>query len=92
MRRDTFFLDQPGEHRCRTIGGIGSKVPGLHTKALLGALDHGPGSPHFRLTDGTGCLHIDNDGMLVVDQIVGGIGKERRPFVGAGPLRGRIRW
>src|SRR4029079_18097430 len=36
-------------------------------------------------------LDIDDDRRLQVDQVVVGVGKERMPFVSAGPLGGRIR-
>ena len=35
---------------------------------------------------------IDNDGMLYTDQIVGGVGEEGLPAMGAGPARRRIGW
>ncbi len=78
MRLDTLFLDQPGQHGGCAISRITSKLSRLHAKAFFGALNHRPGSAHFGRTDGTRGFNIDDDGMLGIDQIVVGIGKERR--------------
>jgi AraC-like DNA-binding protein len=42
------------------------------------------------LANGAGCLDINDDAELHVDEIVVGIGEECRPLVGAGPLGRRI--
>ncbi len=53
-------------------------------------LDHGAGCGQLGRPHGGGRLDIDDDGVLQVDQVVGGIGEEGRPLVGGGPARGRI--
>jgi len=58
----------------------------IETKAVHHPLDHGARGTDLSLANGAGCLDIHDDGVVFVDQIVGGISEERRPTVGAGPL------
>ena len=86
MRRDLLLLDQPVQHRSRSVGGISGKPLRLETEALFGSLDHGLCRANLGLADGAGGLDIDDDAELHVDQIVVGIGEECRALVSAGPL------
>jgi hypothetical protein len=43
------------------------------------------------LADRTRRLHIDNDTMIVIDQVIGFVGDEGMASVSAGPLGGRIK-
>jgi hypothetical protein len=85
--RDAFLLDQPVQHRSRAISRIPDKPLWREAEALLCSLDHGLCSADFGLANGAGCLDINDDAELHVDQIVIGVRKEGRPPVGAGPLR-----
>jgi hypothetical protein len=61
MGCDPLLVDQPVEVRRRPVGRIGSEPLGLDVEAFLGALDHGLGRAHFRLTDGARSLDIHDD-------------------------------
>src|SRR5215831_11130975 len=73
MRLDSVLIDQPAEHLGRAIGAIA----------------HEPSGEDFGLPDRRCCFDINNDSVLDIDQIVGGIRKERLPSMGSGPSR---RW
>jgi uncharacterized membrane protein YoaK (UPF0700 family) len=60
--------------------------------AIWAALDHFFGRAHLRLTDGAGGFDIHDAAELHVDEIVVGIGEERRPAHRACPLRSWIGW
>src|SRR5450631_1331789 len=87
MWRDAFLLDQPVQHRSRSVSGIPDKPLWLETEALLRSLDHGLCCADLGLANGAGCLDINDDAKLHVDQIVVGVSEECRPLVRAGPLR-----
>ncbi len=76
----------------RAVGAVGGEPFGPEAEALIRPLDHGAGGGHLRWTDGGGRLDVDDDGVVEVDQVVGGIGEEGRSLVGAGPPRRGIRW
>ena len=59
-------------------------------KALLRPLDHPLLRRHLGLADRGGRFHIDDDGVLQVDQVVGAIGEEGEPAVCSRPTRGRV--
>lgn len=84
VRRDLIVIDEPIEVRARTIGRITGKPLGLQAKALFRSLDHRLGGTDLCLTDGPRSLDTDDDTELDVDQIVVGIGEERRPSHRAG--------
>jgi hypothetical protein len=65
---------------------VTSEPLGLDAEAFLGALDHRLGRAHLGLADGAGGLDIHDDAELHVDQIIVGVGEERRSPHGAGPL------
>ena len=87
---DAPLLDQPGKVLGRAKSAVGSWPLGIELEAILGAIDHRARGADLRLPDGSAGLDIDDDGMVEVDQIVGGIGKEGMALVGAGPLSGWI--
>src|SRR5579859_3094310 len=85
MWRDA-LLDQPVQHRSRPVGGIGRKPLRLEAEALLRSLEHGPRRADLGLANGAGCLHVNDDAELDVDEIVVGVSEERWPLVSPGPL------
>src|SRR5664280_3329486 len=89
MWRDTLLLDQPVQHRSRTVSSVGGKPLRLQTKALFGPFDHGLCRANLGLTNGAGGLDINDDAELHVDEIIVGVSEECRPLVSPGPLR---RW
>jgi len=66
-------MDEPGQVLGRAVGGVCGQPLGPEAEAVLRPLDHGARGTHLRLPDGAARLGIDNDGMIEVDQIVGGI-------------------
>src|SRR5215208_4766014 len=83
---DALLFDKPVQHRSRTVSGIARKPVRLETKALLCSIDHGPGGADLSLANGAGCLNINNDAKLHVDEVVVGVSKKCRSFVRSGPL------
>src|SRR6201989_237686 len=92
MWRDTLLLNQPVQHRCSSIGGIGHKPLRLKTEALLCSLNHGSGRPDLGLPDGARGLDINDDAELHIDEIIVGVSEECRALVRAGPLGRGIGW
>src|SRR5882762_10217896 len=92
MWRDAFLLDQPVQHRSRPISGIPDKPLWFEAKTLLGPLKHGLCCIDLGLTNGAGCLDVNDDAELHVDEIVVGISEECRSLVSAGPLGRGIGW
>src|SRR4051794_907294 len=90
MWRDALLLDQPVQHRSRSVSGIPDKSLWFETEALLGPFDHGLCCADFGLANGAGGLNVNDDAELHVDEIVVGIREEGRPLVSPGPLRCRI--
>jgi hypothetical protein len=83
MRLDSVLIDQPAEHLGRAIGAIAHEPSRVETEAVDRALED------FGLPDRRCRFDINNDSVLDIDQIVGGIGKVRLPSMGSGPSR---RW
>src|SRR5437879_1644152 len=52
VRRDLLVLDEPVQHRRRSVGGIRNEPLRLETKALLGSLQHGPRRADLGLAHG----------------------------------------
>src|SRR5438270_464658 len=92
MRRDTLLLDEPVQHRSRTIGGIGRESLGLETEALLRSFDHGLRRTDLGLANGARGLNVNDDTELHVDEVIVGISEECRALVSSGPLGRRIGW
>src|SRR6266567_17137 len=78
VRRYLCLVDQPVEVGSGTVGGVAREPFGLDGEALLGAFDHGLGRANFGLADGARRLDVHDDAGLHVNQIIVGIGKERR--------------
>src|SRR4051812_3114183 len=83
---DALLLDKPIQHRSRTVSGIARKPFRLETEALLCSIDHCPGRADLSLANGAGCLNVNNDPELHVDEVVVGVSKKCRSFVCSGPL------
>src|SRR5205823_4647936 len=75
---DALLFDKPVQHRSRTVSGTAGKPFRLETKALLCSIDHGPGGADLSLANGAGCLNINNDAELHVDEVVVGVSKKCR--------------
>jgi hypothetical protein len=90
MRRYLRLVDQPVEIGSRAVGRIAREPFRLDVEALLGAFDHGLGRANLGLADGPRRLDVHDDAELHVNQIIVGIGKERRPAQGSRPLSGGI--
>ncbi len=90
VRLDAVFVDQPAEHLGRPVGGVAGKPRRVEIEALHRPLDHGLRRRHLGVADGGGGLDIDDDRIVDVDEIVGGVGEEGLAAMGAGPSCGRI--
>ena len=87
VRLDPALMNQPGEHLGRAVGAVGGQPFRVEAEAILGAVDHGACRADLGLADRAARLDIDDDGMVEVDQVVGGVGEEGMPLQRAGPLR-----
>ncbi|MCY1299457.1 hypothetical protein D9M68_736560 [compost metagenome] len=90
MRSNLLFLHKPGQIVSGAIGTVGDQIAWLQAKAVLCSVDHGARSANLSLSNGTGGLDIENDAMVGVDQIVGGVGEEGMAFMGTRPLGCRV--
>lgn len=90
MGRDPAPLDQPGHVLGRAVGTVGNKALRLQPEALGSPVDHGTRCADLGLANGAARLDIEDDRVLGVDQVVGGIGEEGVALVRSGPLRRRI--
>src|SRR3954467_2265077 len=77
---DALLLDKPIQHRSRTVSGIARKPFRLETEALLCSIDHCPGRADLSLANGAGCLNVNNDPELHVDEVVVGVSKSAGPL------------
>ncbi len=73
-----------------TVCGVSRQPFGFETEAFLGSVDHRARGLYFGLPDSTGRLHVDNDRVRGIDQIVVGIGEEGWPAPRTRPLGRRI--
>src|SRR5438105_14860655 len=87
MWRDALLLDQPVQHRSCPVSGIGHEPLWLKTEALFYPFEHGPCCADLGLANGAGCLDVNDDAELHVDEIVVGVSEECRALVSPGPLR-----
>ena len=93
VRLDRAFMHQPGQYLGRTVAGVGSQALGLDAKPLRGAHDHGLGCRHLGLAYGGRGLHVHDDGVLEVDEVVVAVGVAGRTAGSGCPACGRIdRW
>jgi hypothetical protein len=76
MRLEALLIDQPAQHLARSIGGVGNQRVGMQAEAILGADQHFAHGPDLSLAHGRGRLHIHDDGVIQIDQIVGAEGEE----------------
>jgi hypothetical protein len=90
VRLDPVLIDQPVQHLGCSIGGVADQLSRIEIEAFERALDHALCRQHLGLTDRRRCFDIDDDRVVGIDQVVGRIGKERRPAVRRGPPRRRI--
>jgi hypothetical protein len=90
MRRYPRLVDQPVQVGSGTVGGVAREPFRLDVEALLGAFDHRLGRANFGLADSARRLDVHDDAELHVNQIVVGIGKERRSAHGSRPLGGGV--
>src|SRR5438046_10644419 len=74
---DALLFDKPVQHRSRSVSGIARKPVRLDTEALLCPIDHGPGRADLSLTDGAGCITVNHDANLRLDQVV--VGESQKP-------------
>src|SRR4029079_12898201 len=86
------YPDQPVQHRSCPVSGIPDKPLWLEAEALLCSFDHSLRRADLGLANGAGCLDVNDDAELHVDEIIVGVSKECRPLVSAGPLGGGIGW
>ena len=91
VRLDALLVHQPVQHLGRAVGRVGGEPFGPQIVALVHPLDHGPGGGDLGLAHGRGRLDVHDDGVIEVDQVVGGVGEEGQALVGAGPSGRRIR-
>jgi hypothetical protein len=62
----------------------------VEIEVIMGSCDHGLGGSDLRLAHGAGCLDLNDNRMIKVDQIVGRISEESEATVRCGPPRGWI--
>ena len=79
MGLDPALVDHPPEHLGRSIGRVAGQPLQVKVEALLGALNHRHGHRSFGLTNRGRGLHIDDDGAVQIDEVVGAIGEESLP-------------
>lgn len=88
MRLDALLMDEPAEHFRATISGIADQARRVEAEPVTAALDHVARGLVFGLADGCGCLHIHDDRVVQIDQIVGAVDEvglaaiSRRPTCG----------
>ena len=92
MRFDPLLFHQPTIHLVSAASAIAGEMLWIEAKAHHHPLDHGARGTNLSLAKGTRRFDIDDNRVVDIDQIVGGLGKERRPAMSSGPLSSRIRW
>ena len=92
VRLDPPLRDEPVQHLCRAIAGIGGKPSRLDAQAFGGAGDHGLGRADLGLPHRRGGLDIKDDGTFQVDEVVVGVGEYGRSVACSRPARGGIDW
>jgi hypothetical protein len=69
------------------MGAVAQEPSRIERKTLHRPFDHGLGCEDLCLPDGGGRLDINDNRIVDIDQIIGRVGKEGLPAVGAGPTR-----
>jgi len=90
VRLDPPVVDQPGQVLGRAVGAVGGKPRRVEIEVILNPLDHGACRPNVGLPDGPARLDVDDDGVIEIDQVVGGLGEQGVSLYGSCPLRRRI--
>ena len=90
VRLDPTLMHEPREHLGRTIRTVGGQPLRIEPEAILAAFDHRACRTDLGLADRAARLDVDDDGMVHVDQVVGGVGEERVALQRSGPLGSRI--
>ena len=89
MGLDISVVDKPGEHLGRAVARIGNEL--ARPKAeIMDPLDHPFGGRNLRLADRCACFDVDNDSVLHVDKVIGGIAELRLPAVRRRVARCRV--
>jgi hypothetical protein len=70
------LVHQPAQHLGRTIGAVGGKPLLIKAEEILGAFDHGSRCADLGLSDRPARFDVNDDGIVHVDQIVGGVSEE----------------
>ena len=73
MRLDPLLVDQPGQHLRPAVGGVGHQALGVEVEAVERAPDHVASRLVLGLPDRGGRLDIADDGVLEIDEVVGGM-------------------
>ena len=81
----TPLVDQPLQHLARTIRRVAGQPLRVELEALVCPFDHGLGCFDLGLAHRGRGLHIDNDGVIQIDQVVGRVGEGGLPAMGTGP-------
>ena len=87
MRRDSFLLHHPAQHRCGAVGGIPDEALRGEVETFLDPFDHGLGGFDFRRPVGRRRFHIKDHPMRHIDEVMRGV-QERRPARRAPPSIG----
>lgn len=66
---DVALVNQPGQVPRIAIAGICREPLRPQAEALVRALDHSALGSDLGLADRRGCLHIDDHGMVEIDQV-----------------------
>ena len=90
MWLDAVLIDEPAQHLGRAVGAVAGEPGRIEVETVHRPLDHALGRGHLDLADGGDRLDVHDDAMVEVDEVVGGIGEERLPAMGAHPARRRI--
>src|SRR5208282_5940639 len=89
MRLDALLVDEPSEHLGRTVRAVPQEAGGIKIEAIYRAFYHAFCGQDLSLPDRGGRFDINDDPVIDIDQIVGGIGEECLSTMGSGPSHRR---
>ena len=89
-RQNLAFECQPNKIVGRPVGRICGYPIWLQAKPLFGLVNHLAHGTNFSGPVRAAGIHVNDDTVIRIDQIIGGIRKECRTFTCGGPLAGRI--